>query len=81
MKIDCKTRWNSLFDMLIRFYELKKCIQISTLQIDRKDHILTEKDFDNIKKFCDSLLPLKVALNSLCKKDSDILTCDKVIFI
>lgn len=73
--LDCKTRWNSLLNMLERFYSLKMCI--SKVLIDIASEIqFTEEEWNNINNLNLSLQPLKLGVEVLCRRDSTLVTAD-----
>lgn len=72
--LDCKTRWNSLFSMLERFYMLKGCIQKSI--IDLKLDSFSDEEFEAISVAISALHPVKLAVEALCQKDSNLISAD-----
>lgn len=72
--LDCKTRWNSLFSMLERFYMLKSCIQKSI--IDLKLDSFSDEEFEAISVAISALHPVKLAVEALCRKDSNLISAD-----
>ena len=59
--LDCKIRWNSLLNMLQRFYEMRKEVKVAMLQLD-KDFNISREELDKIKEIYDTLAPLKMAV-------------------
>ena len=75
---DSETRWNSLLAMLEHFYKLKSCIQKS--DIDLKLNInFTETDFETVSATISALLPVKIAVESLCCKDANLISADAAL--
>ena len=71
-----KTRWNSLLAILERFYKLKSCIQKS--DIDLKLNInFTETDFETVSATISALLLVKLAVESVCCKDANLIFADQ----
>ena len=62
--LDCKTRWNSLLQMLKRFYELRKEVKIAMVQLDQHFDISNE-ELVRIKELCDALAPIEMAVEYL----------------
>ncbi|KAJ6647396.1 hypothetical protein Bhyg_02618 [Pseudolycoriella hygida] len=57
--LDVKTRWNSLANLLERFYELRNCIEKALVDID-PDLRLTQEDFKLIGEIGKALKPVHV---------------------
>ena len=76
--LDSKTRWNSLLTMLERFDKLKSCVQKSLIDLSSpisfSDHELTLLS-DTIS----ALLPVKLAVEALCRADANLLTADAAL--
>ena len=72
--LDCRTRWSRLCDMLDRFYMLKDCILKA--QIDLQDEKVEKQDFVLIKELVDVLIPIKTAVEVLCRRDSNLVKAD-----
>lgn len=84
--LDSKTRWNSLANMLARFYKLRNCIQKALLDLKpsitpRKYSGLSLKDeeLQTVSEISDALLPLQVAVEALCRRDANLITADTVL--
>lgn len=73
--LDCRTRWNSLSDMLERFYSLKVCISKALIDIASEIQF-TEEEWNNINNLNLSLQPLKLSVEVLCRRDSTLVTAD-----
>ena len=64
--------------MLERFYKLKSCIQKS--DIDLKLNInFTETDFETVSATISTLLPVKLAVESLCCKHANLISADAAL--
>ena len=76
--LDCKIRWNSLLNMLQRFYEMRKEVKVAMLQLD-KDFNISCEELDKIKEICDTFAPLEMAVQYLCKENAHLILSEKVI--
>lgn len=65
--LDCRTRWNSLLDMLERFYILKVCIEKALINI-ASDIKFTDEEWYKIKNLIDGLQLFKLAVKHYAKK-------------
>ena len=70
--LDCKTRWNSLLNILQRFYEMRKEVNVAMLLLD-KDFNISHEELDKIKEFCDTLAPLEMAVQYSWKENTDLI--------
>lgn len=76
--LDCKTRWNSLVDMLTRFYRVQNCISKSL--IDLKSNIrFTEEDWECIAMLQRCLQPVKLGVEVLSRRDATLLTAETTL--
>lgn len=76
--LDCKTRWNSLVDMLDRFHSVKNCIR-KTL-IDLKSTInFTEEEWKTIEMLKRCLDPVKLGVEVLCRPDATLITAETTL--
>ena len=75
--LDCKTRWNSLLQMLKRFYELRKEVRIAMVQLDQHFDV-SDEELVRIKELCDALTPIEMAVEYLCREDAELLLAEKV---
>lgn len=73
--LDCRTRWNSLLDMLDRFYSLKVCIEKALIDI-ASNIKFTDEEWYKIKELIDSLQPFKLGVEVLCRRESTLITVD-----
>lgn len=73
--LDCKTRWNSLSDMLERFGKMENCIR--KVMMDNKLVLeLKDEDFDRIKEIVQSLKPIKTTVEMICRRDTNLIQAD-----
>lgn len=76
--LDCRTRWNSLYDMLARFIQLRNPVQKA--MIDLKEPVqVTEADFACVQDIVSSLEPVKLAVNALCRRDTNLITAETAL--
>lgn len=76
--LDCKTRWNSLHDMIERFLKLKSCVMKTSLDLKLKINF-TEEDIQQLENICCSLNVIKATVMALCRRDTNLLTADTAI--
>lgn len=76
--LDCRTRWNSLLSMMERFYKLKVCIDKALIDVESEIKF-SDIEWSKIKDLIDSLLPLKLAVEALCRRDSTLLTAETTL--
>lgn len=76
--LDCKTRWNSLLTMLERFILLKPSFQKALIDLN---HSIRLEDFDFvlIAEIIDVLAPVKLTVEALCRRDSNLCTADAAL--
>ena len=78
LKLDTRTRWNSLYFMLKRFIELNTCICKSLIDLNSPINF-RDTELELISAIVSSLLPVKLAVETLCRRDSTLLTADTTI--
>lgn len=74
---DCKTRWNSLFAMLKRFYELR--IPVQKAMIDLKGQVkvnVTDDEMELVKEMLQALEPINAAVEHLCRQQCTLYEAD-----
>ena len=76
--IDIKTRWNSLYSMLQRFYELKSCILKSLIDL-KSNWSFEEEELHKVHTLVMTLEPVKLGVEALCRRDATLLTADTTI--
>ena len=76
--LDSKTRWNTMFAMLQRFFKLKDCIKKAL--IDLKCTVSIEEwEWDRIHDLVQVLEPIKLTVETLCRRDANLLTADTAL--
>lgn len=73
--LDCKTRWNSLVDMLERFILLKDCIQKALIDLGNPVTI-SDTEFGLLSNIVSCLEPIKLTVEALCRRDANLCTAD-----
>lgn len=73
--LDCKTRWNSLVDMLERFVLLKDCIQKSLIDLN-SPVVINDSEFQIMRDIIQCLEPVKLTVEAICRKDANLCTAD-----
>ena len=76
--LDTKTRWNSFIFMLERFLELKDCIKRAVIDLNLTINI-TDDEFTAICSIISILLPVKLAVEAICRSDANLRTADTTI--
>lgn len=76
--LDVKTRWNSMAVMLERFYEMRNCVEKALVDID-PDLRLTQEDLKLISDIGNALKPVQLAVEALCRRDSNLVTADAIL--
>lgn len=71
------TRWNSTYDMLVRFVELSDAISLILLQTPKAPVMLNAIELQIIREFIQVLEPLKGATTMIC--DENYVTASKII--
>lgn len=78
LKVDVKTRWNSLVPMLERLLQLKPCIENAVSDIGGTNDFYKEVDFKVLEDILKVLKPIELAVKELSKDSSTILTSEGV---
>lgn len=76
--LDCRTRWSSTEVMLARFISLYDSIILALADINSTEQ-LGDDEIALLKDLMNALEPLKLAVNELSKRDSNLLTCEGVL--
>ncbi|UYV64990.1 hypothetical protein LAZ67_3002675 [Cordylochernes scorpioides] len=73
--LDCRTRWDSLLNMLERLLSVKSAIQKAL--IDVKSNVrITDEDFVIMTQVISALKPFRAALAAICRRDATLLTAE-----
>jgi hypothetical protein len=76
--LDSKTRWSSLYEMCERFTNLKIAIQKTLIDLNLEIKF-TENDFKLIEEISKCLKPVKMMVEMLCKRESNLITANSVL--
>ena len=76
--LDCKTRWNSLLNMLERVHKISVPVQKSLLDINI-DIKLSDEVSTQISLFVQALQPIKKAVEALCRRDANFISAEATI--
>lgn len=78
LKMDCKTRWSSMCDMLETFYKVRLCVKKAL--IDLKVAIeFSEFEFNLMENTIAALLPVKITVEALCREDATLISADAAL--
>jgi hypothetical protein len=77
LKLDIKTRWNSMVAMIERLLQLKSCIQQALHDIGNEE-LYNEADFQILEQISKVLKPTELAVKELSKGNSNLLVCEGV---
>lgn len=75
--LDCRTRWNTLFEMCQRFSDLE--IPVKKALIDLKSQTFSEDEFNLMKQIINILNPIKITLEALCRRDMTLCKADAAL--
>lgn len=78
LQLDCKTRWSSLCDMLACFYKLRVCIKKALIDM-HNDMSFSEAEFDLMNRAITALMPVKLAVEAVCRRDANLITADAAV--
>ncbi|UYV64415.1 ATP6V0B [Cordylochernes scorpioides] len=67
--LDCRTRWDSLLNMLERLLSLKSAIQKALINV-KANVRLTDEDFDIMTQVISALKPFRAAVAAICRRDA-----------
>ncbi|CAL9683679.1 unnamed protein product [Knipowitschia caucasica] len=77
--LNCRTRWNSLADMLDRYIALHKAVSKTLIDINPA-LIITNEQLALIKQLSSCLKPVRMGVESLCKRDTTLIKADGIFF-
>jgi len=73
--LDSKTRWSSMLSMLERFNILKTSLKKALIDV-KADIILYESEWDAVSRISKNLMPVKLAVDALCRADANLISAD-----
>jgi hypothetical protein len=76
--LDCRTRWNSLCNMLERFVLLGPSIQKALIDM-RSDMYVFEADIEKVRDCVETLKPLVLAAEAICRREATLLSADAAL--
>ena len=76
LKLDIKTRWNSLSVMIRRFLILSECVNKSLVKLNIDP--IPENDNFALQNLVDVLAPVETAVTELSKNDANLITAEGV---
>lgn len=76
--MDCRTRWNSTEIMIARFNELYSCILLALTDLNAA-HFLMDDSIPLLREFSNCLRPIKMAVESLGKRNCDLLKSEGIL--
>ncbi|KAJ2937212.1 hypothetical protein O0L34_g19209 [Tuta absoluta] len=82
LSLDCKTRCSSLIEMIKKFNKVKLCVCKALVDFGfgaNPEYLFTEQEYDVLLDLEQILHPLKVAVEVLCRRDSDLITAEKTL--
>lgn len=77
LRLDCRTRWNSLLPMLDRLIKLEQCVKSALIDTGR-DNLYDKNIFSQLKNIVDVLKLLEISINELGKEDATLITSEGV---
>lgn len=80
--LDCKTRWSSLCQMVTIFNKAKLCVSKTLVDLGlgaNLDYIFTEQEYDVLMDLERILQPVKLAVEVLCRRESNLITAETTL--
>ncbi|UYV76771.1 hypothetical protein LAZ67_14001985 [Cordylochernes scorpioides] len=76
--LDCRTRWDSLLNMLERLLSVKSAIQKTLIDVNANVR-LTDEDFAIMTQVISALKPFRAAVAAICRRDATLLTAEATV--
>ncbi|UYV73039.1 EPM2AIP1, partial [Cordylochernes scorpioides] len=76
--LDCRTRWNSLLNMLERLLSGKSAIQKALIDMNANVR-LTDEDFYIMTQVISALKPFRAAVAAICRRDATLSTAEATV--
>ncbi|UYV74205.1 BRPF1 [Cordylochernes scorpioides] len=78
LMLDCRTRWDSLLNMLERLLSVKSAIQKALIDVNANVR-LTDEDFDIMTQLISALKPFRAAVAAICRRVATLLTAEATV--
>lgn len=75
--LDCRTRWDSMSDMVDRYILLHRAISKALIDI-QPSLILNDEEVKRLKELSSCLKPVKMGVKTLCERGTTLLKADGV---
>lgn len=72
LKLDCKTRWSSLYDMLLRYWRIRDCIEKALIDVKSDFRISSVQNYV-ISCLLKALEPVHTTVLMLCRRECNLL--------
>ena len=80
LTLDCRTRWNSMVDMLSRFLQLRGPVQKALIDLGQQyESVITDGEFNVIQEMVSCLEPVKLVVNALCRRDTNLVSAEAAL--
>ncbi|UYV66392.1 hypothetical protein LAZ67_4001526 [Cordylochernes scorpioides] len=76
--LDCRTRRDSLVNVLERLLSVKSAIQKALIDVNANFR-LTDEDFDIMTQVISALKPFRAAVAAICRRDATLLTAEATV--
>ena len=79
LKIDVKTRWNSMMFMLQRFLQVKGPVHKVLIDLQKEALFPTDLELKTISDMVEALVIVEASSRKLCQRDISLADADQVI--
>ncbi|CAG4956227.1 unnamed protein product [Parnassius apollo] len=82
LQLDCKTRWSNLADMISTFNKVKLCVGKALIDLGldtNSDYSLSAEEYIVLRNLDRVFQPIKLAVDVLCRRDSDLVTAETTL--
>ncbi|CAG4968127.1 unnamed protein product [Parnassius apollo] len=80
--LDCQTRWLSLCEMITIFNKIRSCVSKTLIDLGlgaNHDYVFTEQEYDVLMDLERILQPVKLAVEVLCRRESNLITAETTL--
>ncbi|CAG4946918.1 unnamed protein product [Parnassius apollo] len=80
--LDCQTRWSSLCEMITIFNKIRSCVPKTLIDLGlgaNHDYVFTEQEYDVLMDLERILQPVKLAVEVLCRRESNLITAETTL--